>query len=636
VTITATVSEISYAGNGVTTVFAIPFAFDTSSDLKVLSTDSSGNVTELTTGWAASGGAGSTGTLTFTTAPAAGVTITILDDPDITQPTDYTNNDAFAAESHETALDRQTRISKRLYQIIKRCLRTEDGDPITGDSMVLGSVDNRKGKYLFFNAITGAIEYAVNLVTTTLSQSIIGALFYPQTTAESAALVTPVNYFYPPGNVLRYKSNTIPGTTDMTTAIQAALNSNQRIFIPDGNYLVTATLTFGDNQFIEFSNNAWLLAGVNSLTIFTVASHAYYSQVWHANLSGNGKTGVTGFDLSNVRLRAGIYNAQLTSMATGVIARTGCFGTQLLNLTTWLVPAPVVVLANGSTLQILKPTFDNSVGIGGTGLGIGVDIRAGASDNIGVQIIGGYIQGFGSGVKDAGIGTIVDGTYFELCTTADVEGATARQGRYREVQHYGPSGAAGYKLRNCDACVVFNPSMGSGARTALFDIDSSNTNVTWFNPGSNASLNSPTGTMTYVAEISREVSGTFTPVVVGTTIAGAAGAYSGQNGKVVKRGKQVHVEIDVAWTGHTGTGNIAINGIPTTLTGVGNELVPATYTRLGQVRIAGMAWTGPLLYATYSGVSGQVRPLQVTAAGVESLVPIAAAGTITINLVYEV
>lgn len=280
-TITATESEISYAGNGVTVAFAIPFAFDTSSDLKVTSTDSIGTISELTTGWATSGGAGSTGTLTFTTAPASGVTITILDDPDITQPTDYTNNDAFPAESHEIALDRQTRISKRLYQYIKHCLRTADGDPIDGDAMVLGSVSTRKGKYLFFNAVTGAIEYAVALATTTLSQSIIGQLLNPQTANESAAGVTPTNYWYAEGNAKRYGA-TGDGVTNDTTALSNWLSVAVRCgfgYLPKGTYkatTLTLTLTgtritnsvtlYGDGRTMS---NITKISGANALLTIT-------------------------------------------------------------------------------------------------------------------------------------------------------------------------------------------------------------------------------------------------------------------------------------------------------------------------------------------------------------------------------
>lgn len=56
------------------------------------------------------------------------------------------------------------------------------------------------------------------------SQGDIGTALYPRTTAEIAASVTPTNYYYPEGTVNRYGTNTTPGTTDMTTAIQAAID----------------------------------------------------------------------------------------------------------------------------------------------------------------------------------------------------------------------------------------------------------------------------------------------------------------------------------------------------------------------------------------------------------------------------
>ncbi len=46
---------------------------------------------------------------------------------------------------------------------------------------------------------------------------------YTQTNAEITANVTPVNYAYAPGIVDRYGTNTTPGTTDMTTAINHAV-----------------------------------------------------------------------------------------------------------------------------------------------------------------------------------------------------------------------------------------------------------------------------------------------------------------------------------------------------------------------------------------------------------------------------
>jgi hypothetical protein len=76
-----------------------------------------------------------------------------------------------------------------------------------------------------------------------LSQGIIGALLYPRTAAEIAAGVTPVNYAYPPGDVLRYGVNAVPGTTDMTAAFTAArtvTSGRYNISVP-GVYLVDAS-----------------------------------------------------------------------------------------------------------------------------------------------------------------------------------------------------------------------------------------------------------------------------------------------------------------------------------------------------------------------------------------------------------
>ncbi len=47
--------------------------------------------------------------------------------------------------------------------------------------------------------------------------------WYPQTPAELAAGITPVNFSFPPGYVDRYGANTKPGSTDMTDAINAAI-----------------------------------------------------------------------------------------------------------------------------------------------------------------------------------------------------------------------------------------------------------------------------------------------------------------------------------------------------------------------------------------------------------------------------
>ena len=57
--------------------------------------------------------------------------------------------------------------------------------------------------------------------------------------------------------------------------------------------------------------------------------------------------------------------------------------------------------------------------------------------------------------------------------------------------------------------------------------------------------------------------GTFTPTIIGTSTAGT-GTYSLQLGVYTKIGRQVFFTITIAWSAHTGTGNIGVRGLPFT------------------------------------------------------------------------
>lgn len=98
-----------------------------------------------------------------------------------------------------------------------------------------------------------------------------GAPCYAQTPAEAAAGVTPADYSCQPGNVLRYGANTSPGATDMSAAIQAAINqaaeaTGAPAHVPAGTYHVSsATLNLASNV---------LLCGEGSRSIIEFGSTA--------------------------------------------------------------------------------------------------------------------------------------------------------------------------------------------------------------------------------------------------------------------------------------------------------------------------------------------------------------------------
>lgn len=420
-------------------------------------------------------------------------------------------------------------------------------------------------------------------------------------------------------------------TVDSSAAIQAAIDAGATT-IPPGDYGLASGIAIGSGQNI-IAEGVTFYALANNLTFITAASQAYFTRIIGLNLRGNGFTNVTGYDLTNFRLNTYI-SGNWEDIETGVIYRSGSFGSILENVATVRVPYPVKVLANNSGLMILNPQFDNGATVSGTGAGTGIEIQSGdvgsGVSNIGVIVQGGFIQGFTNGITDAGWGTKATDTYYETNANADISADGARLSHYRGNTHFGPTGAAAYKLRNTDGIKIEAPIMASGARTALYDIDSSNTNTVELREKDANLLNEPTGSLTYVNRIAVQSTGTFSPTIIGSGTAGA-GTYTTQSGKWTKTGDRVLVEVEVTWTAHTGTGNIIIGGIPAALN-------PTSYTprRMGPVIAPGVAIAGPHAYAYLNGSGGQATLVEVSGAGAQALVALPSSGTIYFTIEYSV
>jgi len=89
----------------------------------------------------------------------------------------------------------------------------------------------------------------ITAATLTATAATGALVVYPQTLAETAADVTPVNYNYPPGDIRRYGA-VGDGMTDDTAAFALATSIDYPITIPytNGNgYKITSTVTFAQN-----------------------------------------------------------------------------------------------------------------------------------------------------------------------------------------------------------------------------------------------------------------------------------------------------------------------------------------------------------------------------------------------------
>ena len=148
--------RISYAvAQGVTqTSFAVPFEFFASADLNVYVDET---LKTLTTHYTVSGGDGSTGTVTISvTGATGGSTVVITRDVALERTSDFPSSGPFQIGALNTELDRLTAIAADLDDKAGRALQLTDFD--VAASLVLPTVDNRKGKTLAFNASTGAVE----------------------------------------------------------------------------------------------------------------------------------------------------------------------------------------------------------------------------------------------------------------------------------------------------------------------------------------------------------------------------------------------------------------------------------------------------------------------------------------------
>jgi len=150
--------RISYTANanGAQTAFAVPFEFFDNTDLKVyvagvLKSEGTGSAN-----YGVSGGAGSTGTVTFVSGVTASATVVITRSITIERVTDFTAGADINRAALNTQLDTLTAITADLKDSVDRGLILSDSDSSVSTTLPL--LASRKGTVLGFNASTGAVE----------------------------------------------------------------------------------------------------------------------------------------------------------------------------------------------------------------------------------------------------------------------------------------------------------------------------------------------------------------------------------------------------------------------------------------------------------------------------------------------
>ena len=166
-TLSTTTSKVSYAGDGSTTVFAVPFLFLANGDITAVLRDAAGAETiwvESTQYTLTGAGNPSGGTLTVKTTPtdytpASGETLVIHRVVAETQGTDYPEGGAFPASAHEQALDRLTMLVQQHSEELARSPHYPVSDSTSISAEIPNSTD-RASKFLAFDAVGEPIASA--------------------------------------------------------------------------------------------------------------------------------------------------------------------------------------------------------------------------------------------------------------------------------------------------------------------------------------------------------------------------------------------------------------------------------------------------------------------------------------------
>lgn len=165
-TVSSTTTKVSYAGNGSTVAFSVPFYFLTNADLKVIARSALGaeTVKIITTDYTVTGaGVLAGGTVTMVVAPASGVTLVIQRNVALTQEVDYQPNDPFPAATHEQALDKLTMEAQQINEIAARSIKLSTSNTMTSTEFTVGATD-RANKVLGFDS-TGELSVTQELGT---------------------------------------------------------------------------------------------------------------------------------------------------------------------------------------------------------------------------------------------------------------------------------------------------------------------------------------------------------------------------------------------------------------------------------------------------------------------------------------
>ena len=260
---------IRYNADGVMTSYTYSFPVFASEDLAVYLDGA-----RQTYGFTING-AGDTegGTVVFDTAPSEGIIITLARELPIERVSDYIEGGDFSAASINSELDYIIASLQQVNRENDLMLRYSDHE--TPGEVELPSKATRAGKALGFNGDGHPIAVSLE-----------GAMASPDYTASGTGATTrsASDKFADMTSAKDYGA-TGDGLTDDTNAIINALTAADSIFLPEGEYLTSATITLTAGQSLYGAGAASILkANSNSFNVIEVTED--YTRIADLNIEG--------------------------------------------------------------------------------------------------------------------------------------------------------------------------------------------------------------------------------------------------------------------------------------------------------------------------------------------------------------
>ncbi len=292
---------VRYTANGSQTVFLYPFPIFASEDM-VVSLDGAPQVSGFTISGA---GATAGGDVTFDTAPTSGVIVTLERILPIERVTDFLEGGDFSAQSINNELDYMVAAIQQVERENETALKY--GEHETPGVSELPDRSVRANKALGFDGNGDPVAVDLSGAMAPPDFTAVGTGAATRTSHDKFSDLISVKDFGAVGD----------GLADDTLAIQQALAAHDAVFLPNGDYLISGTITVGERQTLIGAGSKSVLK-CQADTFNAIEVPADHAMIANLRIEG-GDVGIKLFGRDRPCVQTSVTDVTIVAPKTGVL-----------------------------------------------------------------------------------------------------------------------------------------------------------------------------------------------------------------------------------------------------------------------------------------------------------------------------